>query len=98
LLLKRFLQVRRPCLNLVEQPYILDRDDSLIGEGGYEIDLALRKRPYNLPRQRKDADRFTLAPERNAKISSVTAESLVLAGEIALRFIGEHVNDLDRNA
>src|SRR5215470_4675385 len=43
LLLHRLGELPRPCLLRLEQPCVLDRDDGLVGEGGHEIDLALRE-------------------------------------------------------
>ncbi len=84
LLFERRGEFARPKLNLLEQPDVFDGDDSLVGEGLDELDLALREWPHDLPRQRKDADRFAVAPKWNAKIGSMVAEPLVFAGKIAL--------------
>ena len=41
LLLERLGQLAVPRLELLEQPYVLDRDHRLVGEGPEELDLAL---------------------------------------------------------
>src|SRR5436309_8310400 len=45
LLFQRLAELARARLYIVEQPYILDRDDGLIGEGFEQCDLLVRERP-----------------------------------------------------
>ena len=82
-------------LHLVEQPHVLDRDHGLVGECLDELNLSSCKGLHDLARQRKNADRFALAPQGDTEISSVAAKSLVFEGEIALRLVGKQVLNLD---
>src|SRR5262245_20358939 len=51
LMLQGFAQFCIAVLNLLEQPYVLDGDHSLVGEGFEQFDLALGKRPGFLSAQ-----------------------------------------------
>src|SRR5260370_39333464 len=61
------------------------------------LDLFLDKRPPFRPRQGKHADGFAFAPEGNPEVGAVAAEPLVLKGKLALRFVGQQINGLNRD-
>ena len=44
-------ELARPCLDLVKQPHVLNRDHRLIGEGRDELDLLVRERPHRTARR-----------------------------------------------
>src|SRR5262249_16554892 len=54
-------------LDLVEQPYILDRDHRLVGEGRGEIDLSVAESSYHSAHQHDHADRDSFAQQGNAE-------------------------------
>src|SRR5947207_1789751 len=54
-------------MDLVEQPYVLDRNHRLVGEGRDQFDLLLGKRPDGGSLQDDDADRSAFAEERDPK-------------------------------
>src|SRR5215472_3543946 len=54
----------------IEQPRVLDGDDSLVSKGLDELDLLLGERLDPLPRKAHDADRFGLAHQRYAEQGS----------------------------
>ena len=56
LLLQCLGQLARARLHLVEQAHVLDRDHGLVGEGGDQLDLSVRERPDDVPRQVDHAD------------------------------------------
>ncbi len=66
-MLQRLRQIARARLHLVEQAHVLDRDDSLVGEGLDELDLALSE-PAGLP------TRQTSAPSTRSFPSNGTPE------------------------
>ena len=61
LLLKRFLEVARLRLHLVEQARILDGDHRLVSEGSHELDLARRERARLGAQQRENAVNYAVA-------------------------------------
>ena len=67
LLLERLGQVAIPCLELLEQPNVLDRDDGLAGERLKERDLLGRERSTLPPADRDGADCDTLPQHRHAE-------------------------------
>ena len=88
-----------PCLHLIEQAHILDRDHRLVGKSLDQLNLTLiRKGLDDLPCQCKDADGFAPEPEGNSKVGSVAAKSSVLQGHLTLRLVGKQINGLNRNA
>jgi hypothetical protein len=64
---QRFAQVASTRLYFVEQPHILDRDHRLVGEGGHQVNLILRKRSHRGSYQRDHTDRGVLSQERHTK-------------------------------
>ena len=63
----RLRELARARLHLVEQPHVLDRDHRLVGEGSDQLDLLLGKGINSGARQKQDADRSSLAEERNTE-------------------------------
>src|SRR5436853_476128 len=61
LLLQRFTQVFRARLHLFEQPHVLDRDDSLVGEGLKQLDMMVGKRAGLCARDADLPDRHAIA-------------------------------------
>ena len=54
------------CLQLVEQPRVLDGDHGLVGEICHQLDLLFGERPYLLAVDRDDADQLIVLEHRNA--------------------------------
>ena len=71
LLLQRFPQ-------LVEQAGVLDRDDSLVGEGLDKLDLLVGKRPDHFACQSEHSNQYPFPQQWHAKQRSVVAELLCL--------------------
>ena len=61
------LELEALLLDLVEQPYILDRDHRLVGEGRGEIDLSVAESSYHSAHQHDHADRDSFAQQGNAE-------------------------------
>src|SRR6266478_101442 len=78
LVFKRFLQLARLRLHLLEQPHVLDGDDGLVGEGLQQCDLLVREGFHRRPIHRKCPDGNTLAQHRNAKHGAISAAFLGL--------------------
>src|SRR5262249_29030346 len=51
-------------LHLFEQPHVLDRNHSLVGRGGHQLDLLVGEGLNPLARKRDHADRHLLAQQR----------------------------------
>ena len=66
-MLKRFLEIARLGLHLVEQLYVLDCDDCLVGKGLEELDLLLAERASNEAEQADDAEGLPIPNERYAE-------------------------------
>ena len=60
LLLQRFAEFCRPCLDLVEKADVLDRDHGLVGEGLQQRNLPGREKPGPRPGDIDGADRATV--------------------------------------
>src|SRR5262249_6708353 len=74
------------------EPRILDRDNSLIGENLEECDLLSRERLATRPEHAEDPDAPVLAQEGHAEHGAEVAEPLVLRrGELG---IFQHVADM----
>src|SRR3984893_11734536 len=69
-------QLARALLLSFEQPHVLDCDHRLVGEGGHQLDLLLRKWPHCATRENEDADRRAFAHERNGEHGAKTRSSL----------------------
>ena len=96
LLLQRLGKLARARLHLVEQPHVLDRDHRLIGEGRDQLDLLLGEWMNRSTRQEKDADRHSLAQERNAKGGAIAPAFLSFKpGEF---WIGQNVRNVNGSA
>ena len=67
LLLKRFLEVARLRLHLVEQAHVVDGDDGLFGERLKERDLSIGERARLEPDKRNSADRLAVAKHRHGQ-------------------------------
>src|SRR5262245_36185462 len=93
LLLQRLGEVARARLHLVKQTHVLDRDYGLIGKGGHEFDLLFREWLHPAPRQHNDADRTSLAQQRNADHGTSTNFSYDIAQCVV--WIVQNIGDLD---
>src|SRR5262249_15956745 len=71
LLLKRFAQ-------FVEQPRVLDGDDSLVGEGGGQLDLPLGEWTHGFALYDDDSDWGPFAQEWDTEQGTKAAEPLAL--------------------
>src|SRR5258707_4013245 len=67
LVLARLRQLLALVLDFVEQADVLDRDHRLVGEGGQKLNLLFGKRANLLAREAEDANRDSLAHERNTQ-------------------------------
>ena len=77
----------------VEQPYVLDRDDGLVGEGGDQFDLLVGERLNVEPRRHQDADELPVAQQRHAQHSAVLFQAArQWQGQLG---IGVGVRDMD---
>src|SRR5262249_45122711 len=95
LLLQGFCQLARPRLHLLEQPCVLDGDDSLVSEGLGQFNFLVVECRYASAKQRHRANGNSFAQERNAHCGSMTCYSLGLS-ECVFR-IGAHIWDLHRS-
>ena len=80
LLLQRLGQLAVRCLQLVEQPRVLDRDDGLVGERLHQLDLLVGERPHFLAVDGDHADRHR---PRAASARRARSRSPPIAGAIA---------------
>ena len=64
-LIHRLRQRLRPRLQLLEQAYVLDRDNRLVGEGAQQRDLLVRERVLFLPADRDGSHRRVVAHQRH---------------------------------
>ena len=92
LLREQFFEIARFGLHLVEQPRILDGDNSLVGESLQKFNLARVERTNGLPGHDEAADRLAFAQEGNREQSAEIAAALI-AG---LRIFGvrQHVRNV----
>jgi len=67
LLLEGFFEIAGLGLHLVEQLYVLDCDDSLVGEGLEELDLLFAERASDEAEQADDAEGLPIPNERYAE-------------------------------
>src|SRR3954454_19284876 len=65
--LKRFLQLPRPCLHLLEQAHIVDRDHRLVGEGRHQLDLLIGEGLRRRSRHCHDPDAVSFLQQRYAQ-------------------------------
>ena len=64
-------------LYLIKQPYVLDRDHRLVGEGLDQFDLPVGERPHGATQQGERANRLAFAQQRNPEnCPGVAAQSL----------------------
>src|SRR6516225_5556232 len=80
-------------LDFVEEPYVLDRNRSLVGKGCDQLDLLFGERPHLGTAQGKSTDRHALAQHRNTEVGTKMAKSLRLGPGI-LR-ISLHVGNMN---
>ena len=71
LLLERLRQLLCPCLHLVEQPHVADRDHGLIGEGLQQGDLLVAERMHFGAAKHDRSDALALAQHRHAQDACV---------------------------
>ena len=79
LLLQRFTQVFRARLHLFEQPHVLDRDDSLVGEGLKQLDMMVGKRAGLCARDADLPDRHAIAHQGRKQHAAITAQTRYIA-------------------
>ena len=96
LLLKGFLEIVRLGLYLVEQLYVLDCDDSLVGEGLEELDLLFAERASDEAEQADDAEGLPIPNERYAECRP-DAHQLLCTLTLPLR-IDKHVGNMSSAA
>ena len=60
---------RGTLLQFVEEPRVLDRDDRLLGEGLYQLDLLIGKTPELFPVNADDADRLASSDQGQPKVA-----------------------------
>src|SRR5262249_3710991 len=65
LVLARFSKLATLVLDFIEQAHVLDCNDSLVGEGGCQLDLLVRKGAYGLAPQNDDTNRRPFSQEWN---------------------------------
>src|SRR6266568_4693128 len=65
LVLARLRKLPALVLDFVEQVDVLDRDHGLIGESRRQLDLFVGERPHDAPGEKDDADRPSLAQQRD---------------------------------
>src|SRR5262249_46166781 len=73
LLLERLAKLAVPALELREQPHVLDRDDSLVGEGLKERDLLGVEWPRLATSDGDQTDYRVLAKHRHRQQASITS-------------------------
>src|SRR5262249_29662789 len=67
LLLQRFTEIARARLHLVEQPYVLDRNHRLVGEGLDQLDLFVGKWSHDRAVHDEHTNRSSLPQERHTE-------------------------------
>ena len=92
LLLKRFAQIARARLHLIEQAHVLDCDHRLVGESRNQLNLLFGKRSHRLASDDDHANRNTLSQQRNTKYGTKTAKLHV--GQTVFR-IGQDVGNMN---
>ena len=65
--LKRFFEIVGLGLDRVEQAYVLDRDDRLVGEGSHQFDRAIAEQTRFWLSEHEHAFDLTIAEQRNAE-------------------------------
>src|SRR6266403_5448814 len=93
LLLKRFRQVTRTRLHLVEQPRILDGDYGLVGKGGGEVDVSLVERLHSFAGNEQHTRHDAFAHQRYAQHAAYAGGALERPKSVfrvALGIINEH--------
>ena len=86
-------KLARPCLHLFEKARVLDRNHSLIGEGGHELDLLVTKGLYYSAHQHNDADLVAATEQRHTEQAAELTSALRFAESIL--GICEHIRDLN---
>src|SRR5262245_16150571 len=72
------LQLAALVLDFIEQPYVLDRDDCLVGEGLNQLDLLVGEGLDSSALKNDHADRRSFPYQRNAENGADTAETCPL--------------------
>src|SRR5262249_27307608 len=83
-------------LNVVEQSHVLDRDHSLVGQGGEQLNLPLREGSNLGSGQCQYPDRVAFSQERNAKQRAKAPNSLGF--KQAVIWVGQGVGNLNCSA
>src|SRR5262245_61968926 len=83
-------------LELREQPYVLDRDDGLVGEGLQQVDMPVGEAADFIPEDDDDTDRRDIAQHRHRQDASPAASEDKLARNMG---VSERVLELhDRSS
>src|SRR6516165_11782536 len=90
--LARLRELAALVLDFIEQTHVLDGDHRLVGEGGGKLDLPVVERSNRAAHQYDDADRNTLAQQRNAQKRANTDLSDRSQGVVG---IVQYIRDLD---
>src|SRR5712692_10612822 len=80
-------------LQLGEQPHVLDRDDGLVGEGRYQVNLLVGEGTNLSAPQRESTDEHTLPEHRNSQQRAEAAKLLRL-GQLILG-IRQDIEDMN---
>ena len=83
-------------LGLVEQPYVLDRDHRLVGEGLEQIRLVLAELPGNGAIDGNDADRLAVAQHRHAHDAAHPPRASTRPEGLRIGIVSLDVADPDR--
>src|SRR5262245_37070802 len=98
--LTRRREISIPCLELLEEPHVLDRDDGLIGEGLEKGNLLVGERAYFGPADVDDTDGRALPHERSSqkRLDSVPTGSRPAHRELGCLLGGAEIVDMERLA
>ena len=87
-----FGQIVGPRLHFVEQPHVFDRDHRLVGEGGHQFDLLVRKRLHHGLGHEDHADDLAIAQQWCSEGRPVAADLLCLVPGVL--GVGQHIGDV----
>src|SRR5262249_16670107 len=96
LLVERLGKIAIPRLQLLEQAYVLDRDDRLVGEGPQQLDLGIREPPGLPPDDADRTDRLALAQHRQAENAPPTPGDGKVCRVLRIRLNIRDVDDVSR--
>jgi hypothetical protein len=91
-------QLAVACLELREQPHVLDRDHGLIGEGLQEGDFVVSKPPEVVTGNRDRPDRLVATEQRHHNRASVAPDTCGGAPVLGPSRIGMGIENIERRA